>query len=552
MNTAQAGDRGSGRTDEPLTLSLSLVSHTNAGKTTLARTLLDRDVGVIRDQAHVTDTIESHLLAESPAGDRLLLWDTPGFGDSVRLARRLEESDQPWGWLRGQLWDRVRERALWSSQQALHHVRDRADVVLYLVNATESPDEIGFLEAEMRILDWARKPVLVLLNQLGPPRPASEEAADVARWRTHLDRWPQVRAVLALDAFARCWVQEDRLLAAAVDCLEPSRRPGAERLRVARRRHHRERFERATRLLAENLAATASDRIALGTDGPMQLLRDLGGMLGVPGASLRRARDEAMVALAERWDGGLRRTTTALLELHGVSGQASIEIITRVAGHFTVNERISEGKAAVFGGVTTGAIAGLKADLATGGFTLGGGMLAGGILGALGAAGLARGVNLFRGVQGITIEWSRPVLMGKVQTLALTYLAVAHFGRGRGQWVRGEYPPHWGPTVEKALEAGKDRFERELARGRTKASERSTAASDRPVGASAPATIGQADDSSARDPEALAAAFTDLLDRVLTDLYPPTHPQAAPRGHDAGRRPDRAAPSDSNDPDQNP
>jgi peptide subunit release factor RF-3 len=34
---------------------LALVSHTNAGKTTLARTLLARDVGEVRDAPHVTD-----------------------------------------------------------------------------------------------------------------------------------------------------------------------------------------------------------------------------------------------------------------------------------------------------------------------------------------------------------------------------------------------------------------------------------------------------------------------------------------------------------------
>ena len=39
---------------EPQTLSLSLVSHTNVGKTTLARTLLARDIGEVRDEAHVT------------------------------------------------------------------------------------------------------------------------------------------------------------------------------------------------------------------------------------------------------------------------------------------------------------------------------------------------------------------------------------------------------------------------------------------------------------------------------------------------------------------
>ena len=35
-------------------VTLSLISHTNAGKTTLARTLLAHDVGEVRDAPHVT------------------------------------------------------------------------------------------------------------------------------------------------------------------------------------------------------------------------------------------------------------------------------------------------------------------------------------------------------------------------------------------------------------------------------------------------------------------------------------------------------------------
>ena len=64
------------------TVTLSLISHTNAGKTTLARTLLRRDVGEVRDAPNVTLFNESHDLIES-GGCLLRLWDTPGFGDSA-------------------------------------------------------------------------------------------------------------------------------------------------------------------------------------------------------------------------------------------------------------------------------------------------------------------------------------------------------------------------------------------------------------------------------------------------------------------------------------
>jgi hypothetical protein len=75
---------------QPVDIQFALVSHTNNGKTTLARTLVGIDVGEVRDAAHVTVFAESHVLQNSAEqGDRLLLWDTPGFGDSVRLLKRL-------------------------------------------------------------------------------------------------------------------------------------------------------------------------------------------------------------------------------------------------------------------------------------------------------------------------------------------------------------------------------------------------------------------------------------------------------------------------------
>ena len=46
----------------PASVSLSLVSHTNAGKTTLARTLLGQDIGEVRDAPHVTEFADVHTL----------------------------------------------------------------------------------------------------------------------------------------------------------------------------------------------------------------------------------------------------------------------------------------------------------------------------------------------------------------------------------------------------------------------------------------------------------------------------------------------------------
>ena len=174
------------------TIHLSLISHTNVGKTTLARTLLGRDIGEVRDEAHVTLAAEPHLLLEAAGGERLMLWDTPGFGDSVRLARRLAQAGNPIGWFMSEVWDRWRDRAFWAGQRAVRNVLDEADAVLYLVNAAEAPEEAAFVDAELKVLALVGKPVIVLLNQLGAPKPPAARSgrrAALARTPERRGRW---------------------------------------------------------------------------------------------------------------------------------------------------------------------------------------------------------------------------------------------------------------------------------------------------------------------------------------------------------------------------
>ena len=194
-----------------LRIHLSLVSHTNIGKTTLARTLLMRDVGEVADRAHVTETTDDYVLARDTAGCELVLWDTPGFGNSVALAKRLSGRNNPLGWFLSEVWDRMTNKAFWLNQRAIRHVRDISSVVLYLVNASELPNKAPYITAEMQILTWINKPVIILLNQMGEPRSAKEEDEDIQAWREAMKPYPFVKDILPMDAFARCWVQEAAL-----------------------------------------------------------------------------------------------------------------------------------------------------------------------------------------------------------------------------------------------------------------------------------------------------------------------------------------------------
>jgi len=433
--------------DAKRTIALSLIAHTNVGKTTLARTLLGRDIGEVRDAPHVTGTAERYTMIESAAGDVLALWDTPGFGDSARLARKLSDLDHPIARFLAMTWDRWRDRASWSSQQAVRNVRDVADVVLYLVNASESPTDAGYVAPEVTILEWIGKPVIVLLNQTGRPRAADEEAADVARWRDALGRHPIVENVLSLDAFARCWVQEGVLLRAVARALPSSKQAAFARLASAWRAERDAQFRAAMAAIAEPIAHAACDRVTLPNTGVRGALMEVGRAVGLARGRSDRAQQAAMRELAMRLDDDIRTSTDQLIDIHHLGGHAADEVMVRLAEHLTTDAPLDERKAAVIGGFVSGALTGLAADLASGGFTFGAGFLAGGVAGALGGAGLARGFNLVRGKRASIVGWSDAFIASLVPAAVLRYLAVAHFGRGRGDFAVSEYPAFWRDAV---------------------------------------------------------------------------------------------------------
>ena len=417
------------------TITLSLISHTNVGKTTLTRTLLGRDVGEVRDDAHVTMESERHALLETDDA-RLLLWDTPGFGDSARLLARLRKHKSPLGWFLHQVWDRLRDRPLYSSQEALRNVSEEADVVLYLVSAAELPEEAGYVGPELEILSYVERPILALLNQTGTP--GTDIAAATAAWREFLAHRPHVRGLLPLDSFSRCWVQEGVLFERVADCLPEERRGAMRRLADSWLALHRGRFERALEGMAGLLAETCVDRES--TRGA------LGGVVD---------RRRAIQALAERLAAREREVWDAVLADHNLEGTAAAEL-RRAIEDFEVKgaAQVDSKTGALVGSVLTGALSGLAADAMSGGLTLGGGMIAGGLLGALGGAGLTRAYRIFKAAEEPGVAWSETALTELAQRSIVRYLAVAHFGRGRGVWRDEEEPELWREAAERHLPEG--------------------------------------------------------------------------------------------------
>ena len=418
---------------DPKTLTLSLVSHTNVGKTTLARTLLRREVGEVLDQAHVTVENQRHELLGAPTGERLVLWDTPGFGDSARLSRRLrDEPDPVHALLEGQF-DPETEAGLYCSRQAARNIAEEADVVLYLVNASEWPEEAGYVTGEMQVLGWIGRPVLVLLNQVGAAQEASVRESELARWRQHLAQFPCVKGLLSLDAFTRCWVQEGVLFERVHALLPEDRKDTCAALLRAWRDAQLAVFRESMEILARTLAATAADREKIVEGG-----------WGNDAGQVRRK-------LAARLEERTKTAQDQWIRLHGLEGRAAVEFRAELEDYRGSKLLVDPKRAGTIGGIASGLLGGLAADVMSGGLTLGGGMLAGAVLGGFGSFKAARAFQKARGADP-ELSWSDPLLTRTVEELVLRYLAVSHHGRGRGRWTDREHPDFWRAAVRKALE----------------------------------------------------------------------------------------------------
>lgn len=411
----------------------------------MARTLLGRDIGEVADRAHVTETTDDYVLARTPEGCELILWDTPGFGNSVALAKRLEGRANPVGWFLSEVWDRVANKSLWLNQKALKHVKETSSVVLYLVNATELPDSAPYVSAEMRILEWIGKPVIVLLNQMGEPKAPEAEQADVDRWKDAMSAYPIVSSVLPMDAFARCWVQEFALFDAIAKALPEELHASFDALREVWSRKRRAAYNASIQALAHYLEKLANDREVTESVSIKNQLRFLGKRLGLfKNETNNDPISAAQTALAARAADEFCVLTGKLIGINSLKGKGiKKEILQQMQSNWKITRSVPVTPAAMAGALSSGVAGGLTTDFASGGISMGLGTLVGSFIGALGGIGLAVAYNHKKRVDGILITWSDIALKNFFREAVILYLAVSHFGRGRGTWLLGEVPEYW-------------------------------------------------------------------------------------------------------------
>lgn len=423
-------------------IALSLISHTNIGKTTLARTLLRKDVGLVADRAHVTLDNQKYTVLETEAGESLQLWDTPGFPNCQKILSRVQGAKNPILRILTDVWDRFRDRPSWCAQQAVLNVQQDADVVLYLVNATEDPTMAGYIAPELQLLEWIGKPVIVLLNQTGPPKDREERQRLEQPWKDFFAPYGFVKGVHSLDAFSRCWVQEGILFDAIQSLLPPDDRPLMTRLFLAWQKASLSLFHAAMEQWAMVVARAARSRVMTKGDG----------------SPMDAQKQQAVDVLLRNLVNEVGATTKAIIALHGLEGdavgviQARMEHVELQRGAQGLDEATLSGTAigGIGGALTSGAYAGLHLDAATGGVSMGlftvAGAVVGGVLGFLGGEAWAERKV---GYTQTPVTWSDDYLDSLVQDVIIRYLAIAHFGRGQGQYVADpEDPRFWVEKVK--------------------------------------------------------------------------------------------------------
>ncbi|THJ19171.1 MAG: DUF3482 domain-containing protein [Nitrospira sp. CG24B] len=423
-------------------IALSLISHTNIGKTTLARTLLRKDIGLVADRAHVTLENQKYTVLETDVGESLQLWDTPGFPNCQKILSRLQGAKNPIVRIVTEVWDRFRDRPSWCAQQAVLNVQQEADVVLYLVNATEEPSMAGYIAPELQLLEWIGKPVIVLLNQTGPPKDRAEQQRLEQPWKDYFARYGFVRGVHSLDAFSRCWVQEGILFETIQSLLPSHDRQLMNRLFTVWQTTNLTVFHAAMEQWAMLVSRAAKSRVMTKGDG----------------SSMEAQKQQAVDGLLKDLVNEVGTTTKAVIALHGLEGNA-IGVIQARMDHVEV-QRGSQGKGeatlsgtaigGIGGALTSGAYAGLHLDAATGGVSMGlftiAGAVVGGVLGFLGGEAWA---ERRAGSTPTPVTWSDEYLDLLVQDVIIRYLAIAHFGRGQGQYVADpEDPRFWIENVK--------------------------------------------------------------------------------------------------------
>ncbi|VTU17773.1 GTP-binding protein YsxC [Variovorax sp. SRS16] len=370
-------------------LRIAVVGHTNAGKTSLLRTLTRRvNFGEVSERPGTTRHVESiDLQVDGRAAVRFL--DTPGLEDAVALREHLDAEDRS-------LTPPERVRRFLQGPEA-HGVFEQEAKVLrallevdaaFLVIDAREPVLPKF-RAEIELLNACARPVLPVLNFV------CSAASREAEWKTLLSAYG-LHVVVRFDAAAP-FVGAERELYRDLATLLRDRRRQLDEVVAFLEAEFAERRRAASLRIAELLVDAAAMRRS---------------------ATAAEFADEAhrrrlIAALQKAVFDKAQRSADDLLALYGFrDGDADEAPLPLVEGRWTMDffhpEALKDAGLLLGKGVAVGAAVGVVADLALAGLSLGAGAALGGAIGGAVSQGwgpLGRKlVNKLRDLHELTVE----------------------------------------------------------------------------------------------------------------------------------------------------
>ncbi len=336
---------------------IAVVGHTNAGKTSLLRTLTRRqEFGEVASRPGATRHVESVELA---IGGRAAIrfFDTPGLEDAVTLRDHLTafaDGPTPPERIRRFLQGPEAQGAFEQEAKVLRTLLE-VDAAFLVIDVREPA--LPKYRDEIELIGSCGRPVLPVLNFVRDPAQREHE------WKTLLAAYG-LHAVVRFDAAAPFVGAEHALYRDLVTLL----------------RDRRDQLDAVT----THLAAEAAQRQAAAATRIADLLVNV--------AALRRTLSgdaemtEAVAQLREDVFDKAQRCADDLLALYGFRpGDAAEAPLPQVEGRWTMDffsaEAMRDAGLRLGQGAAVGAALGVALDLATGGLSLGAGAALGGALG---------------------------------------------------------------------------------------------------------------------------------------------------------------------------
>lgn len=334
------------------TITIAVVGHTNAGKTSLLRTLTRRrDFGEVSERPGTTRHVEAVDLA-SDDGVVLRFLDTPGLEDPIGLLDALgplRPDMTPPQRIRAMLATRAAQEAFEQEAKVLRALLD-VDAALFVVDSREPV--VAKFRCEAEILASCGKPVLPVLNFVRDP------ATREGDWAALLSAFG-LHAQVRFDAVAPFDGGEAQLYG-ALQALLPQRGDSLRAMAAFIERERAARDEAGLRTVARTLIALAALRVTVAREELADAARKAAIVDDFRAEVLQRAR----------------HAVNELLDLHAFArGDAELAMLPWLDGRWASDlfhpETLRDAGVRLGKGAAIGAGVGLAADVAMAGLSLG-------------------------------------------------------------------------------------------------------------------------------------------------------------------------------------